>query len=41
MNGDPPLHACSGCGVLVIRTIGFGVCVECLTAEARTAKEGD
>jgi len=40
MNGDPPLQACSGCGVLVIRTVGFGVCIECLTVEARTAKEG-
>ena len=41
MNGDLPLIACSGCGVLVTRTVGFGVCVECLMVEARTTKEGE
>ena len=41
MNGETPLKACSGCGVLVIRTVAFGVCVECVTADARNAKEGN
>jgi len=42
MTGEPPLLACSECGVLVMRTVGFGACVECMTVEVRaTIKEGE
>ncbi len=39
MNGEPPLSACADCGVLVIRTVGFGVCIECVTIEVPRTKE--
>ena len=42
MTGEPPLLACSECGVLVMRTVAFGTCVECTTVEVRaTIKEGE
>ena len=42
MTCEPPLIACSECGVLVLRTVGFGACVECMTVEIlATAKEGE
>ncbi len=41
ITGEPPLIACTGCGALVIRTVHFDLCVECMTVEFHTAKEGE
>ena len=41
MTVEPPLAECAECGALVIRTVGLGICSECMTAQVPTSNGGD
>ena len=40
MTGEPPLKECVVCGELVVRTVAFGMCIECSSVQLRGADGG-
>ena len=40
LTAEPPFVPCAACGVLVVRAVANGFCVECIAVEAIDRQEG-
>jgi hypothetical protein len=39
LSGERPMISCHGCGALVVRTVSFGLCVECIDIEIESPRQ--
>lgn len=40
LSGEPPLLQCAGCGLLIVRPVAHGLCVECIVVHVAQPEEG-
>ena len=40
LSSEPPLLECMDCGVLIVRPVAHGLCIECIAVHVAEAKEG-